>query len=146
MPGKKRSEIIGVDKTQPVKQPTVADGGGKELRQVFCPMCARATQDKRLEPQGRGYYQPSEKINYWKWLKEREAELGISGDAAYGFTQGTGGGRGKGFGPAEHFGPDEDPEGFPLLKERMLLVVERWLKAGWLKPYDILRVLQKPRD
>ena len=146
MPGRKRSEIekggAGKVMTGAAAKPPVATSGstGKVLKRVYCPCCGLAHGPRRLEYKETGYYSPPPTINHWERLKQR---IGDGKDLPYGIIQEVGRGKGHGFTVLGHFGPEDDQTGsFPLLKERILLVLENWVAAGWIKAAEVRRVIK----
>jgi hypothetical protein len=88
--------------------------GGKEYRQATCPVCGTAHG-----------------LDYWPRTR------GFDPHKPFGVIQEVGLGRGRSFKVLGHFGPEEEPETFELVKERMLEAVREWVVKGWIKPNEI---------
>ncbi len=145
MPGKKRSETVNGEKRQaesPGRRQRLPVTSQSEYRQAFCPVCCTAHGYKRLGYAGKGKYTDGSLVNYWQWIADREAELGRGESQPFGVIQEAGKGRGHSFAVLGHFSPAQDQDGFyPLIKARLLLALERWLRAGWITQDDIKALL-----
>ncbi len=144
MPGKKRSATtngVNTSRGAPstnVNRPREHAGGGKEIRQAFCPTCGTAHGYKRLGPRKANIGTVSSTVNYWEWLKQRDISQNYSENRVLGSIQAQGLGRGHDMQLIGYFGPEDDPDGFfPLVKERLLQAVKRWHDRGWINQADL---------
>ena len=152
MPGRKRSDIKNSTNghkaaaTLPGRAVRRSASTGREYRQALCPVCGVAHGYKRIKATMQAGGEMNALVNYWEWLTDRERELGYEDKPPFGVTQEIGRHKGSkaGINNSGHFEPDDDPDGFfPLVKDRLLLVVQRWIARGWLTDAEIKAVMSK---
>lgn len=106
-----------------------------EYHQAFCPVCGRAAGTQVINKSSDGV--PIIRQNFW--------EIGgfFDIDKPFGVIQDIGGraGRGEVLG---YFSPEEDQSGFfPLVKERMLRAMAKWVKRGWITRAEISAAIKE---
>ena len=106
----------------------------KEWREPYCPVCGRGVGKRTiLAVPGKAWTKIGER-NYWAGLEPYD-------DFPFGLIK-----KSEGRGSLEivrEYSIDEDEEGyFPLIKGRLINVLEVWLKRGWLTVEDIASLSQ----
>ena len=74
--------------------------------------------------------------NFWNYTRDFDP------DKPFGTIQEIGLGRGRCFTVIGHFGPEDDPETFDLVKDRLLTVVGEWKDKGWISNEEISNLLK----
>jgi len=125
MPRKKRSEKqaeVGklaaperLRKAAPA--PRVARAAG-EYRSVYCALCGH-----------------SRSLGFWQYT------TGFDPGKPFGMIQETGLGRGRSFRVVGHLAPEDEPETFELVKDRLLQAVTEWRDKGWISNEEIRQIL-----
>ena len=100
----------------------------KEWREPFCPCCGRGVGQRNITPPNKPWMKLGSE-NYWKKLRPYD-------DFPFGLVKQSEG-RGT-MSIVREYGLEEDEEGYyPLIKGRLLNVLNVWLKRGWITQAEL---------
>ena len=105
-----------------------------EWRVPFCPMCGLSVGVKNITIKGKPWIKVDEE-NLWEKAQH------FTGDKPFGVIKSSEGrGTMKMMG---YYGIEEDIEGYyPLMKNRLLHVIEEWIDKGWLSKEEVQKMIE----